>query len=82
MKVVIVAGICLLCGSLFGQTHISLTGLVADAKTKEPLAFAAVSVKGTARGTITELDGRFQLNVPAVGERDTFALSARKRFHL
>ena len=40
------------------------TGIIADAD-GEPLIGVNVVVKGTAIGTITDLDGRFSLNVPS-----------------
>ena len=76
MKLIISAGLLLFCCVvLFAQTHISLTGFVADGKTKEPLAYANLFVKGTARGVITGDDGRFVLNVPSIGAADTLAVT-------
>jgi len=40
-----------------------ITGVVKDAK-GEPVIGANVSVKGTTTGTITDIDGKFTLNVP------------------
>lgn len=45
------------------QTH-PVKGVVTDAK-GEPIIGANVSVKGTTNGTITDLDGKFTLDVPA-----------------
>ncbi|GAA4417764.1 hypothetical protein GCM10023187_50560 [Nibrella viscosa] len=36
-------------------------GVVRDARTREPLAFVSLAVRGTKQGTLTDLDGRFQL---------------------
>jgi TonB-linked SusC/RagA family outer membrane protein len=41
----------------------ALSGVVTDAKTKEPLAGASVQVKGTTQGTTTDAAGRFSLDV-------------------
>ncbi len=40
-------------------------GSVIDTKTKKPLEFASISVNGTNIATITNLDGKFLLKVPA-----------------
>jgi iron complex outermembrane receptor protein len=42
----------------------TITGKVTDAKTGEPLPGATISVKGTTIGTITTIDGDFNLNIP------------------
>lgn len=41
----------------------SVTGTVTSSEDKQPLIGATVLEKGTGKGTITELDGTFQLNV-------------------
>jgi TonB-dependent starch-binding outer membrane protein SusC len=43
----------------FGQRTIS--GLITDAETKEPLVGAAVVVTGTTKGTLTDVDGKYTL---------------------
>ncbi len=48
----------------FSQT-ISVTGKVTDAQTNEGIPGATVSVKGTATGTVTNVDGVYRLDVPA-----------------
>ena len=57
----------LLISSVFGVqaswTAHRYTGVVLDAETLEPLPFANVVVVGTANGTVTDLDGRFTLNL-------------------
>ena len=40
-----------------------VTGVVTDAKTKEPLAGASVQIKNSSTGTTTDANGRFSLNV-------------------
>lgn len=41
-----------------------ISGLVTSSETGEPLIGASIVVKGTTGGTVTDLDGRYQLNVP------------------
>lgn len=50
----------------------SMTGIVLDAADKLPLPGVSVIIKGTNKGTITDVNGRFKLNVPARGKL-TFA---------
>lgn len=44
-------------------TSAQVTGTVTDATTGEPLIGATIALKGTADGTITEVDGSYSLNV-------------------
>lgn len=58
--------------SLFGlygqQTNmVNITGIVTDANSNEVVIGASVVVKGTTQGTITDLDGSFELSAPANG---------------
>ena len=55
----------LVCSNLYGQT-VDVTGVVQD-ELGEPIIGANVSIKGTARGTITDFDGRFSLSAPGEG---------------
>ncbi len=50
----------LLTGKLFSQT---LSGTITDAKTNETVIGATVLLKGTSTGTVTDVDGKFSLNV-------------------
>lgn len=51
---------------IYSQSSFSVKGVVAD-KTGFPLPGANVTEKGTANGTITDLDGNFSLNVSKKG---------------
>lgn len=43
-----------------------VTGVVVDADTEEPIIGASVLVKGTTIGTITDIDGKYEINnIPA-----------------
>jgi iron complex outermembrane recepter protein len=42
----------------------SISGRVTDGRTKEPLIGASVSAKGTTLGTLTDVEGKFQLTLP------------------
>ncbi|MCD7936426.1 MAG: TonB-dependent receptor [Tannerellaceae bacterium] len=45
------------------QTNIPVTGIILDAY-NDPLTGVSIVIKGEGRGTITDLDGRFSLEVP------------------
>ena len=47
--------------SLFGQKATTVIGKVFDARTKEPLPFVDVVLKGTYVGASTDLDGRYEI---------------------
>lgn len=49
--------------SVYSQSVI-LRGMVSDVSTKEALIGASVVVKGTTRGAVTDLDGKYQLELP------------------
>lgn len=46
----------------------TVTGVVTDKQTGEPLIGVSVAVKGTTRGSITDLDGKFSIPNVSVGE--------------
>jgi hypothetical protein len=43
-----------------------ITGVVLDAETKEPLAFANIAVEGTNKGTVSNIEGHFVLNMEGI----------------
>jgi len=47
---------------LYAQTR-TVTGLVTESSSSEPVLGASVLIKGTASGTVTDLDGNFELEV-------------------
>lgn len=49
----------------FAMAQGSLTGVVTDAATKEPLIGANILVVGTSTGTVTDVDGSYSLSLPA-----------------
>lgn len=53
---------------LSGLVHaqnISVSGIVTDALTKDPVPFAGIQIKGTTTGGMTDGDGYYSLDVPA-----------------
>jgi len=51
-----------LCSFAVGQR--TITGVISDAETNEPLIGANVIIKGTGTGTITDIDGSYSLDIP------------------
>ncbi len=49
----------------FAFAQRTITGTVKEAGTNEPLIGANVLIRGTSNGTITDIDGRFSLEVPS-----------------
>lgn len=47
-----------------GYAQRNVTGVIMDSDTNEPLIGATVQAVGTTTGTITDIDGKFSLNVP------------------
>ncbi|MEP2510273.1 MAG: carboxypeptidase-like regulatory domain-containing protein, partial [Reichenbachiella sp.] len=43
----------------------TVTGVVSDADSGEALIGASILISGTSKGTITDIDGKFSLNVPS-----------------
>ncbi len=50
-------------GMAMAQTHV--TGVVISAEDDQPVIGAFIKVLGTSNGTQTDVDGKFELNVPA-----------------
>lgn len=59
----LLAGTFLFAGSVMAQTNVS--GTVTSGDDGEPVVGAAVKVEGTNTGTVTDVNGHFQLNAPA-----------------
>lgn len=66
--------ILLLCINVNGQSRLKISGVVKDAKTKELLPFVNILVKGTLKGTTTDLDGNFRIE--QLSRKDTLVVSA------
>lgn len=49
-------------GILFAQ-NVAVTGTVTDVETKETLPGVSITVKGTNNGVLTDMDGKFSINV-------------------
>ena len=59
------AALVLCVSGLVHAQNISVSGIVTDALTKDPVPFAGIQIKGTTTGGMTDGDGYYSLNVPA-----------------
>ena len=50
----------LCCGTMFAQ-NATITGIITDANTSEPLLGASVVLKGTTQGTVSDMDGNYSI---------------------
>ncbi|SHM70316.1 TonB-linked outer membrane protein, SusC/RagA family [Cyclobacterium lianum] len=50
--------------TLWAQSR-TISGLVTESSSGDPVLGASVLIQGTTRGTVTDLDGRFELEVPS-----------------
>ena len=51
------------------MAQVVVTGRVVDERTQEPLAFVPLNIVGTSKGTVSDIDGRFRLEVPQLPVR-------------
>jgi hypothetical protein len=58
-----------LCATSRTTAQVAVTGRVVDERTQEPLAFVPVNIAGTNKGTVSDIDGRFRLDVPQLPVR-------------
>lgn len=58
-----------------GDTFYTINGIVKDARTNQPIAFASVFVPGTSVGTVSNLNGVFTLKILKELDADVFAIS-------
>ena len=59
--------------SNFLSAQKTITGLVTDADNADPLVGAAIVVTGTTKGTLTDVDGKYELQVPNDATTLTFS---------
>ncbi|MFV0606156.1 MAG: carboxypeptidase-like regulatory domain-containing protein [Niabella sp.] len=54
---------------------ITVSGVVKDSKTRSRIANAAISVRGIAMGTVSNVDGEFIFKIPTSFQNDSFSIS-------
>jgi hypothetical protein len=63
-------------GMVVRMPEIPVTGIVTDGKTKAPVAYAYILIKGTKTGIVTREDGSFSIQVPAGRNKMTLVVSS------
>ena len=53
----------------------SISGIVKDIKTEELIPFSAIAIEGTTIGTITDYDGKFDIEIPENQKNGTIIIS-------
>jgi vitamin B12 transporter len=66
-QILLFACLIVLAASSFAQQVVSLTGIIADAQTRQSLEGVSVVVPGTSKGSATDSNGRFVINGLARG---------------
>lgn len=74
MRVFLFLILILIAGRTAAQ-DITISGNVTDAKTKEPLPFSSVWIKGKTIGTVTNAQGDFDFHIPAEFINETLVIS-------
>ena len=64
-KILILLFLIALCNSFAGAQSISVTGRVTTSEDPEGMPGVSVLIKGATTGTVTDMDGRFKINVPS-----------------
>ena len=62
-KTLLLLFVCLFVGISHAQAQVTVKGTVISSENNEPVIGASVLVKGTTNGTVTDLDGNFNLTV-------------------
>jgi hypothetical protein len=78
MKRVILFNILLLCAfsAVYGQNYIAINGRIIGKESREEVGFAHIGLCGEAIGTVSNLEGEFELKVPPYYIRDSLCISA------
>ena len=62
----ILLGLLMLATSAVYAQNLTVTGTVVDSSTGEPVPFASIRIDGTMTGGMTDLDGIYSIDVPAL----------------
>lgn len=60
---------------VFSQQLVTIKGVIVDEETKEPVPFATIRLTGKSWGTISNIEGKFQLHIPDDALHDSLEVS-------
>ena len=63
IRKIAVAGLLMMAGTLLSFAQVTVTGTVTDAASSEPLIGVSIAVEGTTQGVVTDLDGKYSIDV-------------------
>ncbi len=66
-KLLLIAGLLIMAASAAMAQDITVTGVVKDSSTGEPVPFASIQIEGTMTGGMTDIDGLYSISVPSGG---------------
>ncbi len=61
---------------VYGQQFITLEGCITDAETSQPIGFAAISLKNSSIGTVSNTAGYYVFHIPEKKRNDTLLVSS------
>ncbi|MEI6748246.1 MAG: carboxypeptidase-like regulatory domain-containing protein [Bacteroidota bacterium] len=75
LAIILFAGFATTFGQTADESFFTITGIAKDAKTRQPIVFASVSIPGTSVGTVANSEGEFILKVNKNLKADVFEIS-------
>jgi len=66
-KLILITGLLIMAASAAMAQDITVTGVVKDSSTDEPVPFASIQIEGTMTGGMTDIDGLYSISVPSDG---------------
>ncbi len=66
-KLRLIIGLLIMAASTAMAQNITVTGVVKDSSTGEPVPFASLQIEGTMTGGMTDIDGLYSISVPSDG---------------
>ena len=66
-KLILITGLLIMAASAAMAQDITVTGVVKDSSTGEPVPFASIQIEGTMTGGMTDIDGLYSISVPSDG---------------
>ena len=64
---IILTGLLFMAASTAMAQNLTVTGVVKDSSTGEPVPFASIQIEGTMTGGMTDVDGVYSIPVPSDG---------------